>query len=276
MRRAAKKDANHTRIVDALRGAGVSDTTPASCPQCGVAVRKPRSAGGRRFCNKACYDAYRAAQSIAQQMTCKVCGREFTTYEQTANTCGAACRAKYERVEVVCACCGVTFTTKRSHADRVRYCSAACVSTAYRSRMQGAANPNHRGDKPVKVCLECGESFRTYTRDRKYCSRGCADMARRRRPSSLDRNHPAIVQALRDVGASVIDTSDIGHGFPDLVVGFRGQNYLLEVKNLETAYGRKGLNPNQQRWSSEWAGSQPAIVRTVAEALAAVGVEVAS
>lgn len=96
-------------------------------------------------------------------------------------------------------------------------------------------------------------------------------MARQRRPAKIDLNQPGIVLVLRQVGASIIDTSDIGNGFPDLVVGFRGKNYLLEIKNQETHYGRKGLNPNQQEWCDTWHGNAPIVVYTANDALRAIG-----
>ena len=55
-----------------------------------------------------------------------------------------------------------------------------------------------------------------------------------------------------------------GKGRPDLLVGYRGVNFLLEVK------GPKGaLNEAQERYHAEWKG-QIAVVRTPEEALEAV------
>lgn len=91
-------------------------------------------------------------------------------------------------------------------------------------------------------------------------------------PCRKDKNQAEIVKVLEKVGASVIDTSIIGiAGFPDLVVGFRGVNYLLEVKNLENSYGRKGFNANQIAWKDKWNGVSPVIVTNPDEALKAIG-----
>jgi len=46
-----------------------------------------------------------------------------------------------------------------------------------------------------------------------------------------DNNQEEIVGLLRKVGASVAITSNIGHGFTDTVVGFRGNTYLIEIKH---------------------------------------------
>lgn len=82
-----------------------------------------------------------------------------------------------------------------------------------------------------------------------------------------DSNQSAIVSALRTVGASVESLADVGAGVPDLLVGFRGQNHLMEVK---TAKGK--LTGDQELWHKTWRG-QKVVVRTVDEALAAIGCE---
>lgn len=89
-----------------------------------------------------------------------------------------------------------------------------------------------------------------------------------RRIAKRDANHTRIVRALRDAGVSVHETHQLGGGFPDLVAGYRGRTTLLEVKT-----DRGTLTTDERDWHAAWRG-QVAIVRTVDEALAAVGVEV--
>ena len=89
-----------------------------------------------------------------------------------------------------------------------------------------------------------------------------------RRKSKVDQNQAEIVAALRAVGASVECLHSVGGGVPDLLVGSRGVTYLMEVK---TATG--SLTPDQERWHPAWRG-QVAVVRSVAEAYAVIGVEV--
>lgn len=85
-----------------------------------------------------------------------------------------------------------------------------------------------------------------------------------------DNNHAAIVQALRGVGALVIDTSSLGL-FVDIVCAYHGEWLIIEVKNPDTAYGRSGLNPNQQALAMA-AGSAPVhVVSSVDDALRAIG-----
>lgn len=84
----------------------------------------------------------------------------------------------------------------------------------------------------------------------------------------VDANQPTIIAALRAVGASVQPIYMVGAGVPDLLVARGGCLYLLEVKTLD---GR--LTDDERRWHAAWGGPV-AVVRTVDEALRAVGVEV--
>jgi len=72
------------------------------------------------------------------------------------------------------------------------------------------------------------------------------------------------VDALRAVGATVTITSNVGGGYPDLSVGFRGKTYLIEVK-----MPKGKLTPDQEIWHSEWQG-HAAIVESVEDALVAI------
>ena len=84
-------------------------------------------------------------------------------------------------------------------------------------------------------------------------------------PKRVDANQPEIVAALRKAGCSVQHLHELGQGCPDIVVGYHGRNYLLEIK---TQTGK--LTPVQVWWHEEWRG-HIARVDTVDEALAAVG-----
>jgi len=78
-----------------------------------------------------------------------------------------------------------------------------------------------------------------------------------------DKNESRIIEALRAAGASVTPLS--APGVPDLLVGFRGQTYLLEVKD-----GRNGLTDEQDDWHTNWRGSPVWIVRNLEESLRAI------
>lgn len=90
------------------------------------------------------------------------------------------------------------------------------------------------------------------------------------RTTKRDGNHGEIVDALRKAGASVLDLAAVGGGAPDLLVGYRGVNYLIEIK--DPSQKGAGLQQNQIDWIDAWRGAKPAVAWDVREALAIVGV----
>jgi len=92
-----------------------------------------------------------------------------------------------------------------------------------------------------------------------------------RNRSKRDANHNDLTKAFEQLGCSVQDLSHAGvAGWPDVVVGCIGRNHLVEFKNPETAYGRAGLNPNQQAFARDWRGGQLYAVTTRDEVMALV------
>ena len=75
-----------------------------------------------------------------------------------------------------------------------------------------------------------------------------------RRAARLDANQAEIVSALRMIGASVYDTSAVGRGFPDLVVGFRGRTLLIECKDGAKRPSARKLTPEQVEFQVGWRG----------------------
>lgn len=86
-----------------------------------------------------------------------------------------------------------------------------------------------------------------------------------RRNARVDANQKEIVEALRAVGASVQHLHTVGQGCPDLLVGFRGKNFLIEVKEPGNA-----LTRDQVIWLKEWRGRMD-VVYNVYEALRSIG-----
>ena len=87
------------------------------------------------------------------------------------------------------------------------------------------------------------------------------------RGRKTDANQASIMAALRQVGATVVDLSAVGRGVPDLLVGFRGHTYLLEVKNKA---GRNRLTADQDVFLAWWHGVPPVIVYNENDALIAI------
>lgn len=94
-------------------------------------------------------------------------------------------------------------------------------------------------------------------------------------PRRRDDVEPQIIAALKQIGASVQTLSETGA--PDLLVGFRGRTFLLEVKDEHGKNRRggkrteSGLRDSQEDWWRKWRGTDPAVVTTPEEALRAVG-----
>jgi hypothetical protein len=78
-----------------------------------------------------------------------------------------------------------------------------------------------------------------------------------RRAARVDTNQASIVDYLRARGASVQSLAAVGEGVPDLLVGYRGVNLLLEVKRPAGPQGGlddRRLTPVQERWHAAWRG----------------------
>jgi len=98
-----------------------------------------------------------------------------------------------------------------------------------------------------------------------------------RRAPKKDRNHPEIVAALRAAGCGVCDLAAVGAGVPDLLVclpTWPHKSFLLEVKDGRKPPSARKLTPDQEKFHAAWRG-EIAVVTSVAEALAAVGIETA-
>lgn len=82
-----------------------------------------------------------------------------------------------------------------------------------------------------------------------------------RHRARTDENQRQIVGALRRMGASVLHLHQLGHGAPDIVIGYRGINLLVEIKHQ-----RGKLTEDEQTFADTWRGNV-AIVRDVDEAI---------
>lgn len=91
-----------------------------------------------------------------------------------------------------------------------------------------------------------------------------------KRAARVDANQPEIVEKLREAGCSVFITSDVGQGFSDIVVGLRGMNYLLEIKDGDKSPSRRQLTEAEKEFSKNWRG-QYGVVLDVADAFFEVG-----
>lgn len=69
-----------------------------------------------------------------------------------------------------------------------------------------------------------------------------------------DSNQTEIVKAFRAAGALVHITSDLGKGFPDLVVGIGSRLKLVEIKDGSKPPSHRCLTPDEKRFHALWEG----------------------
>lgn len=90
-------------------------------------------------------------------------------------------------------------------------------------------------------------------------------------PRRVDGNQEDVVKWLRKNGATVQHISDLGSGCPDLLVGYQGKNFLLELKDDTQPVRSRKLTPDEKKWHERWEGSV-VVVENALEACKAVGV----
>ena len=81
-----------------------------------------------------------------------------------------------------------------------------------------------------------------------------------------DATQSDIVAALKAVGASVLNLYQVGGGCFDILVGYQGQDYPMEVK---TDIGR--VSSIQKEWHENWRGRPVTVVRCPDDALRCIG-----
>ncbi len=77
-----------------------------------------------------------------------------------------------------------------------------------------------------------------------------------------DANEKEIVDALKKVGCSVVRINWL-----DLIVGYKGENYIIEVK-----MPKGKVSAGQQLIIDSWQGRKPEIARGIDDALKIIGV----
>ena len=71
----------------------------------------------------------------------------------------------------------------------------------------------------------------------------------------MDGNQAEIVECLRAIPeCSVLVLSAVGEGCPDLLVGYRGFNFLFEIKDPAQPKHRHELTDEQVKFHEAWRG----------------------
>jgi len=69
-----------------------------------------------------------------------------------------------------------------------------------------------------------------------------------------DNNHTDIVGTFRACGCSVLDTSQLGKGAPDLIIGYQGKSVLVEVKDGSKPPSQRKLTVDEYEFQQTWRG----------------------
>jgi len=77
--------------------------------------------------------------------------------------------------------------------------------------------------------------------------------------AKVDDNQKEIVKAARKLGCSVAITSQLGKGFPDVVIGWNGVNYLVEIKDGNKPPSARKLSPDELEFQAAWQGQYDVI-----------------
>lgn len=179
------------------------------------------------------------------------------------------------RVELQCKRCGSPFYLTSSKARLRIHCSKRCHNESMVGTKRESGVP-----KRYRACESCGKKFRVYpSMTQRYCSYEChlrsggafraglaSAAAVRKYGAKKDANHTEIIAAMRKL-CPVYDMSSHGHGLPDGVAWVGDSSWqFFDIKNPETAYGRRGLNAIQKKWLGNRKGGPVFLIYTVAEA----------
>jgi len=93
-----------------------------------------------------------------------------------------------------------------------------------------------------------------------------------RRAAKIDDNQKQVVEALRKIpGVSIALTAAVGKGVPDFVVGYKGVNYWIELKDGDKPPSQRKLTEHEEAWHSKWTG-QVSICNNLDDVLNVIGI----
>jgi hypothetical protein len=76
-----------------------------------------------------------------------------------------------------------------------------------------------------------------------------------RKRARTDSNHAKLIKQCRQIGMTVHSTHNVHDGFPDIVAGYKGVNYLFEIKDPDKPKSARKLTDDEIAWHTTWGGS---------------------
>jgi len=90
------------------------------------------------------------------------------------------------------------------------------------------------------------------------------------RAKRVDDNQKELVKQIRRLGITVVHLHTIGKGCPDLLLGFRNKNFLIELKDSKKTTSKKKLTDDEVEFFKTWRG-QVSKCETLEEIIQVVG-----
>lgn len=92
------------------------------------------------------------------------------------------------------------------------------------------------------------------------------------RAKRIDDNQNEIVKQLRKIPrVSVAITSSLGQGFPDFIIGYQFENYMIELKDENKPPSARKLTPDEVKFRDNWFG-QYSVCKNLDEILEVLGI----
>lgn len=127
-------------------------------------------------CSRDCADALKT--KLIKTCICVVCKKEYNVGKgkRTTKTCSKQCRKIYasDRVNIVCKCCGTTFSVNKARKDTAAFCSYDCMYK-YKSAINSFETQ----------CTNCGKSLLRKNGSKRtssgtdiklfFCNKNCKD-----------------------------------------------------------------------------------------------------
>lgn len=270
-----------------------------NCKYCGKVFNvKPSAYDIKFYCSKACMAAdYKIRMrgennpnyKQEKDKICPTCGKAFHPNNNNTVYCSFDCYTNSEQKRIdakrandgnrlpnnYCKKCGTEISSRRKLCDKCKQpqpkrigkclnCGKEVASTYDVQYCKDCRSKGLHKKEVYSICSNCGLKIPN-KRYRKYCDFCFGEKMRiwRGTPRKKDENQDVIVEALIKYGCSVIDTSAVGGGFPDLILGKNGVTLLFEIKNPRT---NGKLNELQKKWFKQWQG-RAFVVYTVEEAI---------
>lgn len=87
-----------------------------------------------------------------------------------------------------------------------------------------------------------------------------------RTAARTDSNHKEIVEGLRKYGASILGVHQLKNCF-DILVGYKGKDYIMEIKNGKNPPSKNKLTKGEQQFRNNWKGGKYNIVYSLEDAI---------